>query len=259
MSFDHFYQFFTLAAAGLGLFLAGVLNLALGRGGRRVWLRLVLTLVACGAVVAGLSALTRVELALRAAAVVFGVLTVATLLGSEWLVRQVSALVAYCRRPAPRWGLVAGAGLLVLIGSGLAFDVAEEDVLDQSMKELDMLTGRPVTQPVEQAFAATDRGTRVVLREPTAARNPDDLAGPEEKTLRDVKVHSQLIRRGGPADYTNCHGWVFTGGKFILAPEDVEAIIKENGYQETHAPQPGDLVIYRQSGTITHTARSSAT
>ena len=29
----------------------------------------------------------------------------------------------------------------------------------------------------------------------------------------------------------------------MLSPDDVELIVKENGYQETHEPQPGDLVV----------------
>jgi len=54
MPFAHFDQFFTFVAAGLGLLLAGGLNLALGRSGRRVLLRVVVTLAVCGAVVSGL-------------------------------------------------------------------------------------------------------------------------------------------------------------------------------------------------------------
>jgi hypothetical protein len=254
MSFEHYDRFFTFAAAGLGLFLAGVLNLALGRGGRRVWLRVAVTLAACAAVVGGLSAIARPELAVRSAAVVFGVLTVATLAGSAWLSRQVASLVAYFRKPAPRWGLVAAGGLIVLLGSALAFDRADETALDDEMKDLELLIGRPPSQPTDRASAATDRGTRVVLKEPSAPRPADDLAAPEEKTLREASIRNQFIRRGGPADHTNCHGWVFTGGKFLLAPDDVELILKENGYRETHEPQPGDLVIYRQGGAVTHTA-----
>jgi hypothetical protein len=254
MSFEHFDRFFTFAAAGLGLLLAGGLNLALGRKGGRVWLRLVATLVVCAAVIAGLFAFTRLELAVRAAGVLFGVLTIATLAGSGWVSRQLVALATYFRKPAPRWGLVAFGGLLVLVGSGVAFDRADQASIDQQMHNLDLAVGRPPAQPSERGSATTDRGTQIVLKEPKAPRDENELAGPELQVLRDSKTHDQVIRRSGPTDHSNCHGWVFTGGKFLLAPEDVEAIVKDNGYRETHEPQPGDLVVYRQSGAIAHTA-----
>src|SRR4051812_15803467 len=98
MSFAHFDTLFTFVAAGLGLTLAGVLNLVFGRGGKRVWLRLVVTLVLCGAVLGGLAATIRPELALRAAPVLFGVLFAVAVLGSEWFGRQLAALLTFVRK-----------------------------------------------------------------------------------------------------------------------------------------------------------------
>src|SRR5215207_3326484 len=92
MSPEYFDRFFLFAAVGLGLFLAGALNFAFGRGGRRVWLRLVVTLAACGAVVGALSSLARPELAVRSGGVLLGVLALATLLGSAWFGRQLTSL-----------------------------------------------------------------------------------------------------------------------------------------------------------------------
>ena len=254
MQFTHFDSLFTFAAAGLGLLLAGGLNLVFGRGGRRVWLRLVVTLVACGLVVAGLAAFTRQELAIRAAGVVFGVLFVATLLGSDWFTRQVSSLVTFVRKPAARWSLVAVGGLLLIVGSLFAFDRADDLAAEQTMQNLEMAVGRPPTQPVTGTHATTDRGNQIVLKETIAPRNPSDLTGPEQKALQGMKFTDQVIRRSGPHDNSNCHGWVFTGGKFWLSPDDVEQIVKENGYTEVHEPQPGDLVLYRQGGSIAHSA-----
>lgn len=250
----YFDSLFTFAAAGLGLLLAGGLNLAFGRGGRRVWLRLVVTLVACGAVVAGLAAFTRQELAIRAAGVVFGVLFVATLFGSDWFTRKVSSLVTFVRKPAARWSLVAVGGLLLIFGSVFAFDRADEAAAEQVMQNLEMAVGRPPVQPATGPHVTTDRGNQIVLKQPIAARDPNELAGAELKTLQGMKFGDQVIRRSGPSDNSNCHGWVFTGGKFLLSPDDVEQIVKENGYTEVHEPQPGDLVLYRQGGTVAHSA-----
>ena len=254
MSINHFDQYFTLAAAGLGIVLAGGLNLALGRGGRRVWLRLAGTLALCGLVCGALGAITRPELALRAAAVQAGVLVIVVLCGSEWVARRAAALVAVSRKPAARWGLAAAGGLGVVLASGLAFDRADELDADQNLKNLEMAAGRPPTRANDRTPAATDGGTRIVLKEPIDARDDAELVGLEEHTLHGSLYHDQIIRRAGPTDHANCHGWVFTGGKFLLGPDDVETIVKENGYHEAHEPHPGDLVVYRQGGAVAHTA-----
>lgn len=254
MPFDHFDRFFTFAATGFALLLAGGLNLALGRQGGRVWLRLLATVVVCSAVVGGLFTFARPEVVTRTAGVMFGVLAVAALVGSGWLSQQVAALVSFFRQPTPRWGLVTFGGLLALVGSGLAFDRADQASIDQQMHDLELTMGRPPSQSTDRGQATTDRGTLIVLSEPVSPRAEDELLGAEHKTLREGRFNEQIIRRAGPTDYSNCHGWVFTGGKFLLSPDAVEAIVKENGYRETHEPQAGDLVVYRQNGTVAHTA-----
>src|SRR5688572_15281820 len=99
------------------------------------------------------------------------------------------------------------------------------------MKEMELVLGRPPTQPSERGRATTDRGTRITLKEVTAPRDPGELNAPEEKTLRESPYRTHVIRRSGATDASNCHGWVFTGGKFYLDPDAVELILKENGYQ----------------------------
>lgn len=254
MAFEYFDRFFTFAAVGLGLFLAGGLNLLLGRGGRRVWLRVAITLTVCGVVVAGMSALTRPELAVRTGAILAGVLAIVTLLSSEWFGRRVASLVAVFRKPALRWGLVAVGGLGVVLASGLAFDRADEVATTEGLQDIELALSRVPNQPTDRGRAATDRGTNIVLKEAVEARNAGDLRGVEERMLRESPFRDQMIRRGGPTDNSNCHGWVFTAGKFLLSPDDVELIIKENGYAETQEPRAGDLVVYRQKGAVAHTA-----
>src|SRR5207245_249118 len=53
---------------------------------------------------------------------------------------------------------------------------------------------------------------------------------------------------------SNCHGWVFTGGRFIVPGSQVDLVLKENGYQEVHEPHPGDVAVYRQGSAVLHTA-----
>src|SRR5262249_51211334 len=52
----------------------------------------------------------------------------------------------------------------------------------------------------------------------------------------------------------NCHGWVFAGGRFFIASDDVPDILKDNGYYEVAHPRAGDLALYRYGdGRVAHT------
>ena len=83
---------------------------------------------------------------------------------------------------------------------------------------------------------------------------PAVMTDAEERYLRSAQLREQVIRQSTADERTNCHGWVFTGGRFILSGVDVDLILKENDYTEQKMPQPGDLVIYRANEAVTHTA-----
>lgn len=257
MTTAHYDAFFTFSAAGLGLVGAGLLNLALGAKGRWVILRGFLTLAVCGLVVVGLTACTDFTLGLRAGAIMLAGVVVAAAMGSDWLMRQISRFFQALRRPTPRWGLVAGGGLFVVLGSGIAFDTADEAYLDDELQELELVVGRPPSRPAEGIQATTDRGSLIVLKEPIESRPIDRLKAAEERTLKGSPFAERVLRLGPATDRSNCHGWVFTGGQFLLSPDDVELILQENGYSAVtppERPRSGDVVVYRKSGTIVHTA-----
>lgn len=254
-SAEHFERFFLLATVGAGLLLIGAVNLALGgRRGARPVLRVFVSLGACGATAAALAALTRDALGAQAAGATLGAVAMAVLAGSGWVHRRAAALGAMCRRPATRWGAVAVCGLATVVGSVVRFESAEQAFIDAETADLEFALARQPHRPTERARAVTDRGTQVVLKEPEAPRAPETLASPEEKFLHSTHLDEQVIRCAGPSDVSNCHGWVFTGGQFLLSGDDVDLILKENGYTETHEPHPGDVVIYRQGGAVSHTA-----
>lgn len=69
-----------------------------------------------------------------------------------------------------------------------------------------------------------------------------------------IKNAPTAILRAGPDSRSNCHGWVFTGGRFLLDGPGVARILEDNGYSAVSQPQPLDVVIYRDSqGEINHT------
>ena len=94
-------------------------------------------------------------------------------------------------------------------------------------------------EAVGEFMAVTDRGRELKLHRwkpnegnRTAAHLPD-------------------LADGSPA---NCHGWVFTAGKYYVDCDDVERILEDNGYEFCQSPLPGDLIVYRSpSGGISHT------
>ncbi|AWM40891.1 hypothetical protein GobsT_05450 [Gemmata obscuriglobus] len=253
-STEHFERFFFLVTVGAGLMLFGCANLALGWRGGMVVLRTVLGAAGCGAAVAALGTLTHRELAERAAAILAAALVVVNLFSSGWFHRRLAAAGALLRKPAARGAGLVVAGLAVVIGAAVWFDFADQQLTEDQTLDLEVVLGRQPNRPTERASATTDRGTPVVLKEPQSPRAPETLSSPEERLLRDTKLDDQVIRHAGPSDEFNCHGWVFTGGKFLLSPDDVELILKENGYAEVAQPQPGDVVVYRNNGTVSHTA-----
>lgn len=251
MTPEQFNQFFVFAGAGLALAAAGGVNLAL-----RHWTgpRWALAVGACAAVAGGLALIVGSAAAFKAFGVALCAFVAFAALGSDWLARRAVAAGAVLRAPGARWGLATLSGLLLLVGAGVAFERADEAALDDTAREMEALTGRPQSHPVAGVRLATDFGSTVTAREPDEVRETAALAEPELRLLQNGKHHDNVIRLGPADDRSNCHGWVFTGGKFILGPDDVELILKENGYEVVQAPRPGDVVVYRQNGTVSHTA-----
>ncbi len=250
---EHFDQFIVLATVGLGLVLAGSVNLVVGtRTGRRTTLSLIGSLTACGAIAAVLSSLTRGELGVRAGALMGGVVVSVTLVTVlfrfPWFHRQAATVVVVL------WGLLTVSGLALALGSVIRFDRSERAIVEANTLNLEYKLGRQPHQPTGRARAVTDRGEPIILNEPMAQTESGSLKNAEEKILRDSKMADQLIRHGKATDASNCHGWIFTGGKFLLSPDDVEVILRDNGYAEIQEPQAGDVVIYRQGERIAHSA-----
>jgi hypothetical protein len=249
---EHANQFFPAICAGLGLFLAGGANLLLVRS--RAVFRLLATAGSVGVALAAAAALEHPRLVANTARLIAVGLVPFVLLASRRLTAGAAVAVAALRRPAARYALLAAVGVGTAVGSVLLYERADADMVEADMAELELIHSRPPCTPVQHEKAATDRGTRIVLREPIGPSDARRLSVAEERLLGNAYLREQVIRQGAADERTNCHGWVFTGGRYILSAEDVEVILRENGYAVTRDPRPGDLVIYRNYETITHTA-----
>jgi hypothetical protein len=139
------------------------------------------------------------------------------------------------------------------VGAVVQFQAAEQKALDESTAQLELVHGRSATVP-SATRAATDQGTAIVLKEPLPSE-PVDLNAAEELLLKQNRLERQVIPLEAPNSASNCHGWIFTGGRYYLGSDDVELILRENSYREVRNPQPGDLVVYRNVNGIAHTGR----
>lgn len=231
---DDIARLSALLAAGIGLVAAAVGNLLVGRAGG--WRRAAATAVPAGLAAALVTAMGGGPAGVGTAAGVFaaGVLLVAVL-GSDWL-----------RRAAVRWGLAASAGV-----GAVAWALASAD---GGPAELELLAGQVAGPPPTAAVATsatTDRGTPVPLAEPVAPRTAAEMRVYEDDAILTPR-RGGCIRRQPADDRANCHGWVFTGGRYWMSGAAVATVLAENGYAPTTDPRPGDLIVYRTGAELTH-------
>ena len=126
--------------------------------------------------------------------------------------------------------------------------------LNAALNDMGLLFATPgQIAKVHRFVAITDAGQRLTLHRwrvsdeefrAYSARSATRLSGMSEATIPRAAADSR----------TNCHGWIFTGGRFLLTGEEVERILQDNGYEVANRPQAEDVVVYRnESGDIMHT------
>ena len=62
----------------------------------------------------------------------------------------------------------------------------------------------------------------------------------------------KLVRMAEPSLEANCHGWAFAAGRYGIKDEHVSGILADQGYASVAEPQDGDLAIYWDGGSATH-------
>jgi hypothetical protein len=150
------------------------------------------------------------------------------------------------------------AGLLVLIGGGgLAWQAARLDDVLQG----DAVPGQLALEleqhielyPVAEPRVGTDAGHAVPLFTAGSDRESSLLDG-QTDLFQQLKLNRHAIELTSPTLEHNCHGWVFTGGRYWVRGSAVAQILADNGYGEVSRPRLDDLVVYRNvKGEIIHT------
>ena len=107
------------------------------------------------------------------------------------------------------------------------------------------------SHPIEGLVALTDQGRALSL----IAYDPEPaISEIEQSFLAAKKYEHQIIRLAAPSPLCNCHGWIYTAGRFALRSSSIDELLLDNGYAEVSEPKKGDLVIYRgRSGNVEHT------
>jgi hypothetical protein len=250
---EHFSAFVPAILAGLGLFLAGAANIVLLRR-RLVW-RALATVAALGIALGTAAGFHSAEILGNTARVLAIGMVPFILLGSDRLIRALRAAFVMAGRPLVRCTLLTVAGIGLAIGSIAALDRAEREPADIDPAEFQNVRGRAQTTPSLREKGLTDRGTSITLQEAASPRDAQLLADIEEQVLTAASLRDSVIRVGPANDRCNCHGWVFTGGRYSVRGGEVDVILHDNNYQEQSQPKPGDLVVYRAAeGTVRHTA-----
>jgi hypothetical protein len=179
-----------------------------------------------------------------------GLGTIVLAMLAAWLYLRCAALrvasTALRRRPAA-WLLLISS-LALALWSSYRFQCAVAPAMD-----LPPLAVRPLLMEREMEYVGvSDQGREIPLYRSRAEPVP------ESQSYRPGDPHGRMgntvIVRGDPDTSSNCHGWVFTGGEFLLDLHGIKTILEDNGYQRCTSPQPGDVIIYYLSGdVVSHT------
>jgi len=180
----------------------------------------------------------------------FGCLLVfATLMYCAFIAKSLHGSALVLRRSSQSWMLILVAATM----SGWSYHR-----IHVRSNEL-IFSGLEVTLPgnVEPDFGAvamTDEGTNIPLYRVAVEESVfGTYASKSEEKYADFG--NALIRRKEADRMANCHGWVFTAGRFLLKGNDVDRILCDNHYYVVSVPKPRDIVIYRnEAGAILHTA-----
>ena len=160
-----------------------------------------------------------------------------------------SGAAKHLRKNAHSWMMIA----IAVAMTGWCYHRIDVRSKDYGLVGLEVpLPGNVEVQ--SDSFALTDEGTVVPLYSLDVTDEMfEEYVQSSHDKFRDYN-HAG-IRRENADRMANCHGWVFTGGKYLLKGRDVDFILCDNQYSLVKDPQPNDVVIYRDDNRqILHTA-----
>jgi len=163
----------------------------------------------------------------------------------------------------PLWGVVVRKGgwlrtgvtptLIGLAATGWASNRAVEPTGGEPCEyEFDLLE-------VTGAELRTDRGQLVPVYRTRSSGGPDQRHR-ARRPRNESGVSQEAWERTAPDWQSDCHGWVFADGQYIIKSLWVDRILEDNGYRRVAEPDAGDVIVYRDDhDVILHTGTVKAT
>lgn len=190
----------------------------------------------------------------------FELLAIATVPASMVLALALRVLSGSQAPVCSRRSIVTGIGIAIVGSALLAFSLVRHEIdLDQQVendsRDMEMMAFVPEREIDTERQLVTDRGQSIPLWRAKQEMSRSELDSRFEGCMKLLPIDESVVTIGSADDRTNCHGWVFTGGRSIVSNADVEIILADNGYQLVQEPQVGDIAIYRNHGQVSHTAR----
>lgn len=175
--------------------------------------------------------------------------------GAAVLTTQIHRLFAAYARSPKAWSRTVSQGLLVAMFLATAYWLGHRIFHDtRNTLDFSLFADTPGTlSEVPGQVLVTDRGRVLpVFCWEVEDQVFEDFAALSAARLRDS--HQAIILRAPPDKWANCHGWVFTGGAYLMRGREVAKLLADNGYQVVDHPTVNDVVVYRGGkGTILHT------
>ncbi len=252
MSDDPMLRFAVLFFAGLGLTITGAANLILRQSG--IARRSVLAISVLVGVVLVAESFAGAARSIETGLILLAVVVPALVLGSGQGRRTIHRVLDGLGHSAISWGLCLAIGVGAVLCSVVRYESEDQAALDVSMAELEVMVECAGDVGPAPEIAMTDSGERVQVFFALAPRSSERFQLIETELFKRNGLANHVIYRQSSDDHANCHGWVFTGGRYRIDGCDVERILSQNGYSETASPQSGDLAIYRKNGSIAHSA-----
>jgi hypothetical protein len=142
---------------------------------------------------------------------------------------------------------------LVLLGPPVLAAVWWRQLPDGGEKATPRADYQIELREVKTAPVVTDLGRRIHLAVPGRPVPEADLIGVENDHFRTHDLNRKAIVRTRPDPSHNCHGWIFTGGRYWIAGDEVDDILSDNHYTQVSTPAAGDLAVYRDAnGNVAH-------
>jgi hypothetical protein len=252
-----YFEPLSLAVVGLGGIVQGLAESLFRKRGEASW-RFPLLLAGVFVLLGGLGlAFDQPQFLWQGALLLSGVEVVLALLRSPLLPRLATLCWGSLRLGFLKQSLVQGLILLLLGGGLLAaqvyhIDRSLEQDLNRNEFEMAQMTEPSDLSPEPVATARTDTDRSVPLFN-TLSGTVRASEQKENNYLDNARMQRKLIQTSTADATYNCHGWVFTGGRFWLRSGQIDGILKDNGYQQTKQPRPGDVAVFRNPvGEVTH-------